>query len=146
MQRLWLVCVLIGGATAGMLSSVKAECEPQDATATGEAEIAAATCGPKAESGKAAHPPTSQAATMQVFTDPRTGEVIPPPMGGAGQTTQEPLPMSTGDFAENPSPVVGGGEVIHLKGRFNRPVASQGVETKNPPPRAVPQPEVGGKR
>lgn len=146
MQRLWLVCVLIGGATAGMHSSAKAECEPQDATVTGDAEIATATCGPKAESGKAAHPPTSQAATMQVFTDPRTGEVIKPPVRAGQQETKDTLKTSAEGLVETPSPIPGGGEVLHLQGRFNRPMVGQSVEIKNPPLQPVPQPEVGGER
>lgn len=146
-QRLSLAYVLIGGAVVLAPFSSMAECNPQDAAAAEEdAEIANAACGPKSRSGNVINTPASQAATMQVFTDPRTGEVIKPPVGAEKQETKETFKTSAEGLVETPSPVSGGGEVINLQGRFNRPVITQGIDGKNLPSHAAPLPEAGGKR
>lgn len=130
-QRLLLACVLIGGAAILSNSSSKAECDPQDAAVEGDTEIANATCGPKSQLGNVTSTPTSQTATVQVFTDPRTGEMIKPPVGTGIQETKDTLKTSAEGLVETPSLVPGGGEGVNLQGRFNRPVTTtQGVDEK----------------
>jgi hypothetical protein len=133
-------------------SSSMAECDPQqDAATAGDADIANATCGPKSRQGSVTNAPTPQATTMQVFIDPRTGEITKPPAGersAAGmQETQGAISTSAEGLTETLSPVPGGGTVIDLQGRFNRPVTTtQGADGKISPHSTAPSPEIGGKR
>ena len=145
-QRLLFVSVLIGGASIVVNSSSMAECDPQNVATAGDADLANATCGPKSRQGNATNTPTPQAATMQVFIDPHTGEVIKPPVGAGMQETKETFKTSAEGLVETPSPVPGGGEVLDLQGRFNRPVTvTQGADGKTLPSHAAPLPEAGGK-
>ncbi|MBI3250112.1 MAG: hypothetical protein HYZ50_26760 [Deltaproteobacteria bacterium] len=95
--------------------------------------------------------PAQPAAGMKVYVDPQTGEVVEPPAqeppqseldAGAAATS-----TSSAGLVPEPSPVPGGGTLIHLQGRFQSPVvATQGSDGKVKIEHQAPDTTTGGKR
>jgi len=67
--------------------------------------------------------PTERDEGIIVHIDPTTGEIITPPTGVLTQppvTARQPLP----ELTPTPSPVPGGGVMIHLDDRFQTPLTA----------------------
>jgi hypothetical protein len=138
-QPLLLASVLFVGAVTFTSSSLHAECDSRSTAAGGDSEIAHATCGLKSQPGTTTSSSKSQSATMQVFIDPRTGEITQPPAAersAAGmQETVGVINTPAEGLEETSSPVSGGGVVIDLQGRFNRPTTTTQGGDENAAPR-----------
>jgi hypothetical protein len=114
----------------GIQPTLAAERQPASAEAT--QAPSSATLAP--EHGEQPAGAVEGAAGMRIYRDPETGELGDPPAEAPAQVTlppDDPLSTSSEGLVQTPSPVPGGGVMLHLQGRFRSPlIATQDAEGK----------------
>lgn len=85
------------------------------------------TTVPEQRGEKTAHSP-GEAASMRVYINPNTGEILEPSVGAlateAPESREEAFSTSSEGLVETPSPVPGGGIILDLQGRFHSPLVA----------------------